>query len=436
MGVSAPAEANDLRRAAMGGVSMGIPEGSALLQSNPAGLAFIADETFSVTTDIGMHAAGDISDFDPNERTQLGGFDPYELRYQNEANSHHIYYFNEHGDKVYTFGDDEMLFDQALASYGFSIEDPGVITEIRSWYDNVQMTGLIHDHIHHVSIIPSTSFSIPGFAFSYQRGITAYGNPDSGSSNDQDQYITVAQDEILRLGFSGTDPGILSFGASGNYNRRLERVFKVPEFEDYGSRECEDFDDITMKMVEGSLFKDVSAEHLIDLTLGAMLRLGGFSGGAAVNIPVSSTILSEIADHVAIGVAYDSDPDRGSPLSLLSAVDITELLSDEHRMLHSGAEIELSMARRLHLAVRVGYEQPIPGKLESIFNLDDLINLDTGRVTFGSGIQVFNARIDAMVGIPARSAQDYMNSWIQQTDLPDSMVNGGPVVILSGSTVF
>lgn len=407
---------------------------------NPASLAFVTEDRVTVTNAITADIATDITEFDPGLRYSLGDVDPYALRYQSEG-PHHIYYL-EDGQKVYTFNNGSTTFDDQLSDWGFNIEQSQVLNEVVSWYDNVQMTGIVHDHMNALSLIPSVSFIQKGFYASYERSISAYGEPESTESLDN-QYITVARNESLTIGLSSTDARILSFGLSGHYTRTTSKEFRVPRFEDYDSRECEDPDDITKGLVEGSLFRGVPAEHQFEMTLGAMAKAGGVSAGITSVLPVfplenNTAAIETLIRELSMSFGIGADVPDTSGIFFSAEARVNRLASSTGRELLASSGISLHASRHVRAEVAASYSQPIPGTYTELSSegFSKLFDPRKGTAAFGAGMQLLHARIDVAMSLPALTAGAYMSSWMNGTGLPGLFDNGGPVISISGSTVF
>lgn len=424
-------------------LSIGVPSFAAdTYRLNPARLAFITDESVYVTNELEADIATDITDFDPGHRYSLKGVDPYALKYQREG-AYHIYYL-EDGQKVYTFetGNGSTTFDEQLSDWGFDVDDSRVIDEITSWYDNVQMTGVVHDHMNTLSLIPSVSFIQKGFYASYERSISAYGNP--GSTVDvEDQHISIARNETLIIGLSSTDAHFISIGASGHYTRTTAKDFRVPRFEDYDSRECEDPDDITKGLVEGTLFRGAPVDHRFDMTLGAMARIGRMYAGVTSFVPVfplenGSAVVESFVRELSAGLSFGWPAPDHSGVYLSAEAQVNRINSSTGREFFASSGIRLHASRHLRAEVEASYRQPIPGTFTELAdrNTSELIDPSIGTASFGAGLQLLHARVDVSMSLPAMTAGAYISSWIQGTGLPGLFDNGGPVIHLSGSTVF
>jgi hypothetical protein len=407
---------------------------------NPASLAFVTEDRVTVTNAITADIATDITEFNPEDRISLGGVDPYALMYQSEG-LHHIYYVKD-GQKVYTFDNGGTTFDVQLSDWGFDIEHHQVLDEVVSWYDNVQMTGMVHDHMNALSLIPSVSFIQKGFYASYKRSISAYGDPESTASLDN-QYITVAQNEKLTIGVSSTDAHIMSFGLGGRYTRTTAKEFRVPRFEDYDSRECEDPDDITKGLVEGTLFKGVPIEHQFEMTLGSMAKAGGVTAGITSVLPVfplesTTAAIETLIRELSVSFGIGSEVPDSSGIIFSAEAHVNRLASSTGREFLASSGISLHTSRHVRAEVAASYGQPVPGTYTELSSdgLTELFDPSIGTAVFGAGMQLLHARIDVALSLPALTAGAYISSWMNGTRLPGFFDFGGPVIRLSGSTVF
>jgi hypothetical protein len=317
-----------------------------------------------------------------------------------------------------------------------------VIDEITSWYDNVQMTGLVHDHMNALSLIPSVSFIQEGFYASYARSISAYGDPESTNSLET-QYITVARNESLTIGLSSVDVQFLSFGISGTYTRTASRDFRVPRFQDYDSRECEDPDDITRGLVEGTLFRGAPVDHRFDMTLGAMARVGRMYAGVTSFVPVfplenGSAVVESFVRELSAGLSYGGSAPEDSGVFLSAEAHVNRITSSTGREFFASSGIRLHASRHLRAEIEATYRQPIPGTFTELAdrNTFELIDPSNATASFGAGLQLLHARLDISMSLPAMTAGAYISSWMNGTGLPGLFDHGGPVIRLSGSTVF
>jgi hypothetical protein len=179
------------------------------------------------------------------------------------------------------------------------------------------------------------------------------------------------------------------------------------------------------------------------MTLGAMARVGRMYAGVTSVVPVfplenGSAVVESFVRELSAGLSFGWPVPDHSGAFLSAEAQVNRMTSSTGRELFASSVIRLHASRHLRAEVEASYRQPILGTFTELAdrNTSELIDPSIGTASFGAGLQLLHARVDVSMSLPAMTAGAYISSWIQGTGLPGLFDNGGPVIRLSGSTVF
>jgi hypothetical protein len=454
--------AADARYQAMGGAFTAIGDDANTITANPAGLGFLRDSTATFASTFSLHPTFSAFTYEEDSVDALGGVSPFDLRYsrphgnQSAPVSYVYHYDYDSDDSDYYIDDTDTTFDAALGDLDFDTDGDDQISEaefddMQSWAGTVALFDIIASHFNSISFESDTSFIDRNIGFSYQKALSAAGSPES---TDPENLTLISQNTYS--GALAHQMGNLSVGASATYASVRTITRDTPQFADYEAS-CEEFqeffntddpDEMGMMMIDGRLFDDAQKRTSFSLGAGAMVSMGSLTAGAAVQdlIPL---VFSEqeitdsrrwIGEHLNVGIAYESNRKKvdhsDDLINLLLAADVKQAGSREHRTLHLGAELGLSLAEFITADVRAGYMQELGQSFEEILD-GDLWDPESGILSVGMGAKVFMARLDMALSLPAVFFQELlMHGDVDEDFIAGRPATAGPQFTMTGSIVF
>ncbi len=454
--------AADARYQAMGGAFTAIGDDANTIVANPAGLGFLRDSTATFASTFSLHPTFSAFTFEEDSVAALGGASPFDLRYYRPHGNQHVpdsyvyHYDYDSYESDYYIDEGSTTFDDALIGLGFDTDGDEQISEdeyedMQSWAGTVALFDIIASHFNSISFESDTSFIDRNVGFSYQKALSAAGS--LGSTDPESLTL------LSRNTYSGAlahQMGNLSLGASATYASVRTITRDTPQFADYETS-CAEFqeyfntddpDEMGMMMIDGRLFDDAEKHTSFSLGAGVMVSMGSLTAGAAVQdlIPL---VFSEqeipdasqwIGEHLNVGIAYESNRKKvdhsDDLINLLLAADVKQAGSREHRTLHLGAELGLSLAEFITADVRAGYMQELNQSFEEILD-GDLWDTESGILSVGMGAKVFMARFDMALSLPAVFFQELlMHGDVDEQFIAGLPATAGPQFTMTGSIVF
>ncbi len=458
--------AHDTRYQAMGGAFTAIGDDENTIKANPAGLAYITDNALRFSTTVEVNPTFNAFLFSPQEIEELGGIDPYWLSYDYspEHTTDPISYYEDWYTKSYTIDSGSnagSTYNDVLAGMGFSsngeILSRQDLNEVYSWYDLVNLLDLFNDSFVNFGISPEVSFIDQNMGLIYNRSISIQGTP----TDVADQVDLISESEVS--GGLAKRIGHISLGVNAIYNRTSTVSIGTPEFSHY-SDFCStisstygmyDPDEIAIMALTGELFDQGVKESSITFGAGAMVDMGAFTIGAAIDdiseiISGNGTITTQqtiegALEQLNIGIAYESNTikqDRSADfINMLLAADIHNVGDQASRSLHMGAELGLSLAEWITTDFRVGYSQDLNVTFDHIFD-NGVFDIDEGEFSFGIGTKLLIAELDMALTLPGAFAQKALlaSSTIVGGSFEEVInsldADAGPKLTITGSFVF
>lgn len=445
---SAVLTANEARYDAMGGAFTAIGDDENTIISNPAGLAFITENTLKSSSDIFIDTSASFVNYELPDVSELGDILPYDLRYdwENEQVAYYDYDTYEYSSSM----DSGTTYDEVLAGLGFDTDGLSGISEdeyydMLSWYDAVTILDFLSSEMISTGVSADISLIDRNFGFMYERTISAGGSEDH-------QSIEMNQEHLYAGAFARRLGGA-ALGINAIYTSSSTVSVTAPDFSEYGTF-CDDTlagfgaadpDELGLLIMNGKLFDHGVTERNFEVGLGAMVTTGAITLGASIpDLKVIFDDFENILVDMNIGAAYESNRRKidGSEnfLNLLAAADIHQLGDDENRTLHAGTEIGLSIAELITADVRTGYQQPLTGSFADI--LDEGI-LRTGESTFsmGFGLKALIFAFDVSLQVPTLFLQEAVRAGGMEDSTAEDFFDSfdddeGPSLTITSSLVF
>ncbi len=415
-------QATNARIMAMGGAFTAVADNADALFYNPAGLAYLPNMDINV----GLSLLADLN-------ANIVDVDVFNFRDENEYEVWDLYY-DDSTDKVYIEDhngepNDDVEVD-IKADFGFENSWDG-IDAMKGWYDGlIQMVDVISSGFDQLALLPNISVATRNFGVGFLGGVTIspaavpvstvtreYANLKYGFEISKKSGI------IAGMGFGF---GPFSIGANLKYYKEVRTLFGLPsdsylDFESYVSI-LKPGMPLQQAMVEillnDALALEFDTENHIEMGLGALYTVGGFTVGAYVDSILGmildddgelkdfdfKSIIDQAAKTANLGISFDPSMrkiyGREPFLNLLVSADLKNIGDNANRFMNIGAEVGIHIGELAQVDFRGGYKQYLTGPLEDVFS-SDVIVLEQGEVSLGVGIKALFVQANIAAAIPA-----------------------------------
>ncbi|NQU80910.1 MAG: hypothetical protein HQ543_05275, partial [Bacteroidetes bacterium] len=422
---------------AMGGAFTAVADDADALFYNPAGLAYLPNADINVGLSLLADMNANLVNMEVFNFEDEYGYQVWDLRYDPEVPDGGVYVSSYsgsgHGDQ---YEDGDQIVDLESV-FGFENSWDG-IDDMKGWYDGfIQMVDTVSTGFDKLAVLPNISFASRNFGVGIMGGVTI--------SPAEIPFLVTKSLPLLDYGFEiskksgiiagmGFGLGPFSIGANLKYYKEVKTLFGLPsdkylDFEDYVLALPGIAPDTPLQEALIDIFIDDAiavysdTENHIEMGLGAMYTLGGFTVGAYVDSILGmilddngelmdfdfESIIDQAAKTANLGVSFDPSMrkiyGREPFFNLLVSADLKNIGDDASRFMNIGAEVGIHIGRLAQVDLRGGYKQYLTGALEDVFS-SDIVALEQGEVSVGVGVKALFVNVNVAAAIPAILIRD------------------------------
>jgi len=423
-------QATNARIMAMGGAFTAVADNADALFYNPAGLAYLPNVDINVGLSLLADMNSNLVGMEEYNFKDKNGYQVLDLRYDETTDEVYIEDYNgEPSDNVPV---------DIKSDFGFENSWDG-IDAMEGWYDGlIRMADVIFSGFDQLVILPNISVATRNFGVGFLGGLTIspaavpYPLTKLVSTPILDYGFEISKKSGIIAGM-GFGFGPFSVGANLKYYKEVRTLFGLPndsyiDFKEYVSSFM--VGDLLQEALINILIDDAIAvgfdtENHIEMGLGAMYTIGGFTVGAYVDSIFGlimddngemidfdfEAIVDQAARTANLGVSFDPSMrkmyGREPLLNLLVSADLKNIGDDASRVMNIGAEVGLHIGELVQVDLRGGYKQYLTGSFEDVFS-SDIVDLEQGDVSIGVGVKALFVNINIAYTFPAILVRDVL----------------------------